>query len=412
MKMLKGFMGMIKVNQNTAFFKFTSTTKENVKKENVTKTSKRESEYILSKIKTGILLNIFVVIVCTIFDFFMLLPPFRTGNMDNADLLCVLFALTLDAIPALVGVLFAKRKDSDTELILKREDGNESTEKEEKDLKTWTFFLWLLVIVTVLAFLFYFAARAILIIGGDDFDIGFRIVKSWLSNKAANVDMSTINYNFSAVSIMTPLLSSVFALVASIVVSKSKFDFSNKLYKKIGKTIEDCISNCETELTDLNSKRSSLDEKSEQMKAELWADYFQSKSIPEPEEFAMQIQRSERIRNTEKYKGEYYAFCRQARCATESAMLRLTEKLSPYSDDPRKIIDMTITNDEKEDLRYIWNFDINDQHEQTIMHEEEIENYIENMVEQWSSKEPTSGVDDGKWLDDSINDSNNWPSED
>lgn len=380
----------------------TKQTKERLPFHNeILKKANDESELIIKKIKRGFVLSIIIAVICTIFDVFMLYEPFSIGNVNNALLSCILFAIPLDALPAVVGILFSQKTSSQKKILLKQEFTSNVT-SEKKDLKVWSFLLWFTIIITVIAFIIYFAARAVMIIGGDDFNIGWKLLQGWITHTSLVENPEEIEHNFASVSIITPFLSSVFALVASIIVSKSELNYVDQFCIKMKSAIKIYSEQCAVKINDLNNRKNGLMTNKNNKMAAMWTDYGFNPPISNNfTDFIMKVQAAARTRITETYPGTYEAFCRQARSCTEKAINNLKERLSSYSNNPSDVISMTITDEEQCGLDYIWNHN-GKQHEQTTNHINELDKYIANIMNQW--KIPENGIDANSNFNDTFDD--------
>lgn len=356
--------------------------------EKILNTAKEASRPIIKKVRKGFVLSVLIGVICAIFDVFMLYGPFSIGNSGGSGyslFTSIVFAACLDALPTLIGILFTKKTNIKKNIDLKLEF-TPNVNSEKKDLTLHNLFFGFLIFLTVCAFIVYFAARLVLIIGGDDFDVGWKLIQGWITHTSLVENPEDIEHDFSAISFITPLLSSAFALIASITVSEPTLNNVDQFCIQMRNTIRDISEQCEHKVNDLNSRKSGLETEKKHKIAAIWSDYGYAQPIPEFTDFIIKVQSAAHRRITETYTETYEIFCRQARSHTEIAINTLTAQLSSYSNTPMDVINMTITEDEQAGLDYIWNIN-GDQHTQTINHMENFNKYITNILKQWGGTE-------------------------
>lgn len=373
--------------------------------------AKIESQNIARKIKQSAIWCIPITILTTVIDAFLLYEPFSIGNIGDTwytIFTCIIFAFFLDILPYALGLTFNKMRNSQKTLVLKRNvEPMLHTQNEEKENRTSVWIFVIVLILTLAIFGVYIFTRWVLFEGGGDFTIGWNMI--FHKSLVENLNLEDIEHNFSDISLITPIASSLFSFVFSWLVTKTELDYVDTFIAKIKKALSENISKCETEIGISGDKKKALETQKENEKIKLWSKYYGIKPMPDNKEtFISEIIAAVHEAEIKKYSGIYENFCRQARSSAVMAINTLKTKLSSYCNKPNDVLNMTITDDEATGLDYIWNITENaKQLQQTEADIDMLENHIEDIMSRWEKPVDDAGdVNDSENNDGENNDDN------
>ena len=350
----------------------------------IKETAKKESANIIKKVINAIFCCVIVTLLFIGIDSALLYSPFQNSNLADEKISLILSfitALTLDALPTSLGLLWENIKSS--RKLLEIKPINLRTKSDKKDLfhKQILFFVNLIVMIAM--FTAYMSARVVLLLGGGDFDTGVHI---FLTKDLSEIieNLKEVSFYFTDVlSIFTPVVSSLICLVWSKLISASKSDYIDSFNAKITNTIKIISAKCEEQKAVCINRKEELERTRQKKMYSLWSFYQLNGRPPERMElFAGDVTRAAYTIAINQYKGEYERFCQEARSYTEMQINALKEELAAYCEKPVEILNLPLSESEKKILDSIWNFD-GEQTENTNYNINEINRCILEIVNSW-----------------------------
>ncbi|MDE5763641.1 MAG: hypothetical protein K2I00_01570 [Ruminococcus sp.] len=349
-----------------------------------------ESRNIMQRKRSGFLLSILITIACIILDTFMIYAPLSIGNVGDTlyvIFLSVSFALILDALPTGTGIIEAAIANTEKKIDLKNKAEIPCSSEKKELFRQW-FSIHAMRIATVAFFIVYFLARVAMFLGGGDFNNGIQI---FIAEESIIEKLRDVDFQFSDISCIIPLGSSILAYYISRTISVNDFSFVDTFNIKMKTVLNEYINHCSAEINKLNQESEALKQQKDNQMAVLWALYgLAHKTIPRKfTDFMMEVTAAAQKQAVSAYQGSYENFCRNARSQTEIEISTLTSKMASYSNTPEKVFQMSLPDESIEGLNYIWNMD-GEQHKQTQEHIEDLKIYITKMLSKWEIKEDDS----------------------
>lgn len=314
--------------------------------------AKKESQKIAGKKRNSIIACIIVSVICMILDAWTLYPPIQLSNLGDVSLMimmCIVLVVCIDAPPTILGIFSSHISNLECIVQLKQSiNGDDSG--EQKEIKKYTRLFHIGFAFTIFMFLLYFLARLIIFIGGGDFNIG---MQNLVALKFFNSD---VTFSFvDLISTLPPLITSLMAYMLSSIIIKNESKFINEFAVKIRGKINIILTQCKNKIADIESTVETNKNKKQQKKTEIWTKHCGIQPMPvDFDKFITKVILAAQKDAITLYRGRYENFCRRAREETIREMSDLTATLSPYSDNPKEIINMDITEQEKKTLDSIW----------------------------------------------------------
>lgn len=352
--------------------------------------AKKESQKIADKKIKSLIACAIVSIICMILDAWTLYPPIQLSNLGDVSLMimmCIVLVVCIDAPPTVLGIFSSHI--SNLECIIKlKQSINGDGSSEQKEIKKYTKLSHIGLTFTIFMFLSYFLARLIIFIGGGNFNIG---MQNLVALKFFNSD---VTFSFvDMISTLPPLITSLMAYMLSSIIIKNESKFINEFAVKIRGKINIILTQCNNKIADIESTINTYTTKKSQKKTEIWTKYCGNQPMPvDFNRFITRIILAAQEDAITLYRGRYENFCRQAREETIREMLDLTTTLSSYSDNPKAIIAMNITEQEGQTLGSIWKLN-EPQTKQTSADIQELNDYIEKRLNRLNFQGTTTNSD-------------------
>lgn len=353
--------------------------------------AKKESQKIASKKINSLIACVIVSIICMILDSWTIYSPIKLSNLGDVSLIimmCIVLVVCIDAPPTVLGIFSSNISNLECIIQLKQHV-IKNVSSEQKEIKKYKRLSAIGLVITILMFLLYIFARFVIFIGGGNFNIGMQNLV------ALNFFNSDVTPSFvDLISIFLPIVTSFMAYMLSSIITKNESKFINEFAMKIRGKINIISKQCNNEIATITNKIKTLTNQKQQKKTELWTRLCGHQPMPaDYNEFITKITLAAQKDAITLYRGRYENFCRQAREETIREMSDLTTTLSSYSDNPKAIINMNITEQEGQTLDSIWKL-TEPQSRQTLEDIESLNSYIKERLDRTNFQGTTTNADE------------------
>lgn len=298
-----------------------------------------------------IILGVLVTALCAYADYSILFSVFESSNYDVnlSKKLAAISVIALDLPPYILGVLKFRRNDT---VRLWKLRGDSEDPGIKSDEKGYGSVIILVRLVIILLFIVYFILRAVLFLGGGDFN---RAVRSILSR-----NFSFEGAEFSSadlISTFVPFTTSAVSFAVGWLLSSSYTDYVKAAILAIDQELDIRVGLHRENIIDCEKKKKDISDELFKLKQSVWTSYMGLGGGTVPENnaaFISQITNALRKLDFPLYQQVYQATSARLRDRALGKIQEINRKLAPYVSNQTAIISMKESEEEEKILDDIW----------------------------------------------------------